>query len=50
MKTSIEKLTAKRINVRLKVSEAKAIIDALKGVDNEDVEKFVQLVSARLNS
>lgn len=50
MKTSSEKLTATRINVRFKVSELKDVIEALDGGElNDNAEKFLKLAQTRLD-
>lgn len=51
MKTNIESLESRRINVRLKFDEAKSIINYLQGLSDsykgEDVQKFQKLLTNR---
>jgi len=57
MKTKVQKLTATRINVRLKISEARALLSFIndsvcvnEATEADDVaSKLADLLSARLN-
>jgi len=54
MKTAVQKLTATRINVRLKLSEAEDLIDGLENgftfETSETGTKLANLLKARINN
>jgi hypothetical protein len=49
MKTNTQEFKSNRINVRLKLSEAKNIVADLKGGSSDDSQKFAKFVNARLS-
>ena len=57
MKTKVQKLTATRINVRLKLSEAEDLVDFINNAEGENITpdadtvatKLANLLKARIN-